>query len=223
MAGVVPDALPPAGRFGWKAAQPTVAAQVTVALVDDMGITTPARPEPGLTEAQAAARLRRNGGEPELDGKSLEALLTYCRLLAVPARRDLDDASVRRGAARFRELGCASCHVPALTTGAAPAPALAHQVIHPFSDLLLHDMGPELSDGVSEGDARAAEWRTPPLWGLGLARTVNGHLFLLHDGRARTTEEAILWHGGEARRSRDGFRSLPDAARRDLLRFLETF
>jgi CxxC motif-containing protein (DUF1111 family) len=211
-----------AGRFGWKAMRSTVADQVAAALADDMGITTPARPELDLTEVQAEASLRPTGGEPELAGAALEALLDYCRLLAVPERRDLDDVSVQRGAARFRAAGCASCHVPSLTTGASRTAGLARQVIHPFSDLLLHDMGAELSDGMTEGHARAAEWRTPPLWGLGLARTVNGYLFLLHDGRARTTEEAILWHGGEARRSRDAFRSLPAAARGDLLRFLES-
>jgi CxxC motif-containing protein (DUF1111 family) len=148
--------------------------------------------------------------------------VTYCRLLAVPARRDLDDASVRRGAERFREAGCVRCHVPSLVTGdASPAP-LARQAIHPFTDLLLHDLGPGLSDGMPEGDAAPSEWRTPPLWGLGLVPAVNGHRFLLHDGRARTPEEAILWHGGEAQASRDAFRSLAVEARRDLLRFLES-
>jgi CxxC motif-containing protein (DUF1111 family) len=221
-AATKPGPLPRAGRFGWKAAQVTLAAQVTAALAEDMGITTPSRPRPELSAAQVVARGRANGGEPELDGEALEALLAYCRLIAVPARRDVDDPAVRRGAERFRELGCASCHVPALTTGEAPAPALARQVVHPFSDLLLHDMGPELSDRMPEGAARASEWRTAPLWGLGLAATVNGYLYLLHDGRARTTEEAILWHDGEARRSRNAFRSLPASGRSDLLRFLDS-
>jgi CxxC motif-containing protein (DUF1111 family) len=210
------------GRFGWKATQPSVAAQVTTALNEDMGITTPARPQPDLGIGQRAARARPDGGRPELKGAALEALVTYCRLLAVPARRDLDDASVRRGAERFREAGCVRCHVPSLVTGdASPAP-LARQAIHPFTDLLLHDLGPGLSDGMPEGDAAPSEWRTPPLWGLGLVPAVNGHRFLLHDGRARTPEEAILWHGGEAQASRDAFRSLAVEARRDLLRFLES-
>lgn len=213
---------PRLGRFGWKAAQGSVAAQVATALNEDMGITTPARPEPELAKVQRAAHKRPNGGKPELEGAALQALVTYCRLLAVPARRDLDDPAVQRGAARFREAGCVSCHVPALETGATTPAPLASQVIHPFSDLLLHDMGAELSDGMPEGDAAPREWRTPPLWGLGLVPTVNGHRFLLHDGRARTPEEAILWHGGEAQASRDAFRALAADARRDLLRFLES-
>jgi CxxC motif-containing protein (DUF1111 family) len=129
---------------------------------------------------------------------------------------------VRRGAARFQDAGCARCHVATLTTGPADQPVLAHQVLHPFTDLLLHDMGQDLSDGMPEGDAAPSEWRTPPLWGLGLVTTVNGHRFLLHDGRARSLEEAILWHGGEAERSREAFRALPAEARRDLLRFLDS-
>jgi CxxC motif-containing protein (DUF1111 family) len=213
---------PRLGRFGWKAAQPSVAGQVATALVEDMGITTPARPEPDLGAGQRAARARPNGGRPELEGVALEALVRYCRLLAVPARRDLDDPAVQRGAARFREAGCASCHVPSLVTGAASLAPLSRQVIHPFSDLLLHDMGPELSDDMPEGDAAAAEWRTPPLWGMGLAAMVSGHRFFLHDGRARSPEEAVLWHGGEANASREAFRSLAVDARRDLLRFLES-
>ena len=211
-----------AGRFGWKAAQPSVAAQVTTALVEDMGITTPARPRADLGAGQSAARSRPTGGEPELKGAALEALVAYCRLVAVPARRTLDDPAVRRGADRFRESGCASCHAPALSTGAGPQATLSRQVVHPFTDLLLHDMGPELSDGMPEGDAAASEWRTPPLWGIGLAATVNGNRFLLHDGRARSYEEAILWHGGEAEKSRETFRALPAAARNDLVRFLDS-
>ncbi len=211
-----------AGRFGWKAAQPTVEAQVATALNEDMGITSPDRPRVDLTAAQRAARKRPSGGRPEIQGAAWQSLVNYTRWVAVPARRDLDDPSVRRGAARFRETGCVSCHVPTLVTGPADQPALAHQVLHPFSDLLLHDMGAGLSDGMPEGAATASEWRTPPLWGLGLATTVNGYRFLLHDGRARSPEEAILWHGGEATRSREAFRALPNTARRDLVRFLDS-
>ena len=212
----------PAGRFGWKATQPTVAGQVGTALNDDMGITSPYRPSTELTSVQGAARKRPTGGSPEIQGAEWEALVAYARLLAVPARRDLDDPAVRRGAARFQETGCTRCHVATLTTGSADLPVLAHQVVHPFTDLLLHDMGAPLSDGMPEGDAAAGEWRTPPLWGLGLATTVNGHRFLLHDGRARSLEEAILWHGGEGEKSRDAFRALAIDSRRDLLRFLES-
>ena len=213
---------PRAGRFGWKATQPSLESQVIAALAEDMGITSSSRRGPDITSAQHAARARANGGEPEISDELLQALLAYCRQVAVPARRGLDDPRVQRGAERFRDLGCASCHVATLKTGEGREPAMARQAIHPFSDLLLHDMGPALSDGLPEADARAEEWRTPPLWGLGLLATVNGHRFLLHDGRARSSEEAILWHGGEAQRSRDAFRSLPIAERRDVLRFLES-
>jgi CxxC motif-containing protein (DUF1111 family) len=211
-----------AGRYGWKAAQHSVASQVSTALAEDMGITTPARPQLEVTDAQREARRRPSGGEPELTGASLAALIGYGRMVAVPARRGLDDPAVRRGAERFRESGCASCHVPTLTTGHDEVAALSRQVFHPFTDLLLHDMGPGLSDGLPEGDARAPEWRTPPLWGIGRAAVVNGSLFLLHDGRARSHEEAILWHDGEARRSREAFRALPAGSRGDLIRFLES-
>jgi CxxC motif-containing protein (DUF1111 family) len=212
----------PAGRFGWKATQPTVAGQVGTALNDDMGITSPYRPTTELTSVEGAARKRPTGGNPEIQGAEWQALVNYTRWVAVPARRDLDDPAVRRGAARFQDAGCARCHVATLTTGPADQPVLAHQVLHPFTDLLLHDMGEDLSDGMPEGDAAPSEWRTPPLWGLGLVTTVNGHRFLLHDGRARSLEEAILWHGGEAERSREAFRALPAEARRDLLRFLDS-
>lgn len=127
-----------------------------------------------------------------------------------------------RGAHRFVDVGCAGCHTPTLTTGESEVRALSLQTIHPYTDLLLHDMGAELSDGMPERDAAAAEWRTPPLWGLGLAARVNGYRFLLHDGRARSFEEAILWHGGEAQKSRDAFRGLPKTARNELLQFLES-
>jgi CxxC motif-containing protein (DUF1111 family) len=210
------------GRFGWKSIQPTVTGQVTTALVMDMGITTSVRPEVELTSVQAAARDRPTGGSPELEGKNFAALVSYCRTLGVPERRGLEDPVVMRGAARFREAKCVSCHVPTLPVGQASHPAVSETVIHPYTDLLLHDLGPELSDGMPEGAAAASEWRTAPLWGIGLAERVDGYRFLLHDGRARTPEEAILWHGGEASASREAFRRLPAAARQDLLTFLES-
>jgi len=210
------------GRFGWKASQPSLAAQVATALADDIGITTPARRELDLTRVQRAARSKPRGGEPELEGATLAALIEYCRLVAVPARRNVDDAVVRRGAERFRDAGCTGCHVATLPTGDDSVRAMARQLIHPYSDLLLHDMGPGLSDGMPEGNAQASEWRTAPLWGLGRSVVVSGYLYLLHDGRARTFEEAILWHDGEARRSRDAFEKLPADSRSDLLRFLES-
>jgi CxxC motif-containing protein (DUF1111 family) len=210
------------GRFGWKATQATVADQIVSALAGDIGITTPAHRTLELSGAQRAAAARPSGGEPELEGRPFASLLAYCRMLAVPARRGAEKPAVMRGAHRFVEVGCAGCHTPTLGTGDSEVRALSRQTIHPYTDLLLHDLGPELSDGMPEKDAAAAEWRTPPLWGLGLAARVDGYLFLLHDGRARSMEEAILWHGGEAKQSRDAFRSLPAPARSDLLRFLES-
>jgi len=210
------------GRLGWKATEPTVADQISTALANDMGITTALHPEIQLAAVQAPARERPSGGSPKLAGAPLQALLAYCRLLAVPARRNLEAAAVLRGAERFRAVGCIDCHVPELAVGHTAHPALAGQPIHPYTDLNLHDMGPELSDGMPEGNAAPAEWRTPPLWGLGLAERVDGYRFLLHDGRARTPEEAILWHGGEGSASRESFRRLPARARADLLAFLES-
>ncbi len=211
-----------AGRLGWKAAQPAVADQISTALAGDIGITTPAHPKLESDAAQRAAAARATGGEPELEGRPLASLIAYCRMLAVPARRDPTQPAVMRGAHRFVEAGCAGCHTPTLTTSGSDVQPLSRQTIHAFTDLLLHDMGPELSDGMPEQDAAAAEWRTPPLWGIGLAERVGGYRFLLHDGRARSLEEAILWHGGEAQKSRDVFRNLPKVARNELLRFLES-
>lgn len=211
-----------AGRFGWKAIQPTARAQITTALAGDMGITTPLRPTTDATAAQTEALRRPTGGAPELSGHALESLEFYISTLTVPARRRVTDPQVLRGAKQFVETGCAGCHAPVLHTGESPVTALSRQTIHPFTDLLLHDMGPDLADGMPEGDARPSEWRTAPLWGLGLAEHVGGHRFLLHDGRARSPEEAILWHGGEGEASRRSFAGLSAAARNELLFFLES-
>jgi CxxC motif-containing protein (DUF1111 family) len=127
---------------------------------------------------------------------------------------------VRRGEAAFAALGCASCHAPVLETGPHALEALNHRTIHPYTDLLLHDMGDGLADGRPDGEATGREWRTPPLWGIGLAEAVAGRAFYLHDGRARSLTEAVLWHGGLAQASRDSFRDLPPEARADLIAFL---
>ena len=132
------------------------------------------------------------------------------------------DKNVRRGAQVFADSGCASCHTPKLTTGASDIDALANQTIHPFTDLLLHDMGPDLADGRPDFEASGSEWRTPPLWGIGLVETINGHTRFLHDGRARNLLEAILWHGGEGEASRDAVLDLPKKDRDALIDFLES-
>ena len=159
----------------------------------------------------------------EVSAAKVARIAHYCRALAVPAQREPSRPEVVRGGALFDDAGCAACHRPQLRTGAgSPIELLRGVEFHPFTDLLLHDMGEGLADDRREGDATGREWRTPPLWGLGLIETVNGHTRLLHDGRARSIEEAILWHGGEAQRSRDAFAGMSAADRAALLAFLKS-
>ncbi|MBL8755786.1 MAG: thiol oxidoreductase, partial [Planctomycetes bacterium] len=211
------------GRFGWKATQPTVREQVAGAFVHDMGITSRLHPREPLSSVQAAVVAVASGGSPEIDDAKLDRIVFYMRTLAVPAPRGEDREEVRAGAAAFAAFGCAACHVPEWTTATEAWHLAAAGVrIRPFTDLLLHDLGPELADGKRDGDARPAEWRTAPLWGLGLVPVVNGHERLLHDGRARGPAEAILWHGGEASAARERFRLAPKAERAALVAFLRS-
>lgn len=203
------------GRFGWKANQPTIRQQTTAAAHGDIGLTSPMFPREAGADADDV--------ETDLSGEQLDKLVFYLRTLAVPAARNADDPRVQRGESIFHAVGCASCHTPSLRTGpAAPLPQLANQTIYPYSDLLLHDMGEGLADGRPDFDATGSEWRTPPLWGIGLTETVNGHTRFLHDGRARNLTEAILWHGGESERSKEAFRALPAPDRDALIAFLES-
>jgi CxxC motif-containing protein (DUF1111 family) len=219
------ESRPTLGRFGWKANQPTVEQQVAGAFLGDIGITTSLNPTENCPDAQASCKTARSGGTadaPELSDQKLAFITSYAMTLAVPARRKWSDPAVRRGERLFAQVGCSSCHVPKLTTGdLAGFPALSKQTIRPFTDLLLHDMGPELADARPDFLASGTEWRTPPLWGGGLVRAVSKHQFLLHDGRARGLAEAILWHGGEATVSREAFRTLGKSDREALLLFLE--
>lgn len=209
------------GRFGWKAATPTVRAQTVAAAANDIGITSDEVPDQPCTERQAACLAAPGGGEPEIAPSTVDRIVFYSRTLAVPARRDVGEPATAAGEAAFAEVGCASCHTPELKTGDdADIDALNGQVIRPYTDLLLHDLGPGLADERPDGDATGREWRTAPLWGIGLVETVNGHTRFLHDGRARDLEEAILWHGGEADASRRAFEALSAADRRALLTFL---
>lgn len=218
-----PDGKRRIGRFGWKANQPDLRAQTTAALFAEMGITTSDRPRQNCTAFQFSCLEAPSGGEPELADEDLADLVFFQRILAVPPRRNLDDARVIEGAALFRAAGCDRCHAPTLVTGEVPdVPALSQQVIHPFTDLLLHDMGPELADGRPDHEAAGSEWRTAPLWGLGRAGEVSAEVFYLHDGRARSLEEAILWHGGEAAESRRRFTAWPREQRVALISFLES-
>jgi CxxC motif-containing protein (DUF1111 family) len=211
-----------AGRFGWKAEQPTVRQQVASAFHGDLGVTSELFAAENCTVAPAGCNELPTGGAPEIETAGLDHVTLYSSALAVPARRDLNDPEARRGERLFREIGCASCHLPELQTGPHPIASLSDQTIRPYTDLLLHDMGDGLADGFETFEASGREWRTPPLWGLGLIETVNGHTRLLHDGRARGVVEAILWHGGEAEASRERFRALDADERAALVRFLHS-
>ena len=212
------------GRFGWKANQPDLLQQTAKAFNGDIGITTNLFPEDHLTAFQQMQYPGiPNGGAPEISDELLRKVVSYCQTLSVPARRDWDNRQVLRGKLLFSEIKCAACHRPSMSTGVGGTiAALQNQTIRPYTDLLLHDMGPALADNRPDGLATGTEWRTPPLWGIGMIRTVNGHTSLLHDGRARNLEEAVLWHGGEAEKAREDFKKLPVEDREALLRFLES-
>ncbi|WP_284178520.1 di-heme oxidoredictase family protein [Rhabdaerophilum sp. SD176] len=226
-----PDSSRPVlGRFGWKAGQPTVLQQSAEAFTMDIGIGTPLTPHPAgdCTDRQQVCLRAPHGVAPgrageEISRAMLEAVALYSRNLAVPPRREPNRPEHLRGKRLFSEIGCAACHKPQFRTGEdSPDPHLRGQVIWPYSDMLLHDMGEGLADGRPEGQANGREWRTAPLWGIGLTPIVNGHSFLLHDGRARNATEAILWHGGEAEAARERFRDLNAEDRTDLLAFLNS-
>jgi CxxC motif-containing protein (DUF1111 family) len=214
------------GRFGWKANQPSILQQTAGAFLGDIGITTSLFPAENCPPAQTACRQAKSGGSPgapELSDEKLQAMVVYGLGLGVPARRDWTRDDVRRGEQLFGRFGCAACHLPRMETGTLEGyPELSGQTIRPFTDLLLHDLGAELGDGRPDFAASGLEWRTPPLWGLGLLATVSRHTHLLHDGRARDVKEAILWHGGEATRAREAFRTSSNAERAALLAFLDS-
>lgn len=198
------------GRFGLKANNPDLLAQNAGAFAEDMGVGNPAHPD-------------LEGRRDEIGRELLEDVVFYTQALAVPARRNADDPRVRQGEALFARMGCQGCHTPRFVTGDThPLKALRNKVIYPYTDLLLHDMGPHLADGRPDGSAGGQDWRTPPLWGIGLTAAVLGEERYLHDGRARTLEEAVLWHGGEAFRSKEAFRTAPKDERDALVAFLES-
>ncbi|WP_150910011.1 di-heme oxidoreductase family protein [Marinobacter halotolerans] len=210
------------GRFGWKAAEPNVHQQSMSAFAGDMGLTSTLSPTTDCTVLQECDQFT-NGGTPEVSDKVAGFVSFYARTLAVPARRDFEVPAVQKGARLFNDTGCAACHTPRHHTGeAADRPDLSNQTIWPYTDLLLHDMGPALADGRPVYLASGDEWRTPPLWGIGLAQVVNPQAGFLHDGRARTLEEAILWHGGEAQSAVDVFSQMPADNRQALIDFLNS-
>lgn len=209
-----------AGRFGWKATQPTLLQQTAAAYRDDIGVTSSVFPSEAFAGQPQDDLLE---DDPEITDETLEEAVFYVQTLAVPAPRDANAPAVMEGQDLFGELGCADCHVPRHVTGTLPdVPEVSNQVIVPYTDLLLHDMGPGLADGRPDFGASGSEWRTPPLWGLGLSSRVQGHTDFLHDGRARDVVEAILWHGGEAASARDAFRALDAPSRAALLAFLQS-
>ncbi len=212
---------PQVGRFGLKANVARLREQIAGALHGDMGITSTLHPRENCSAAQTACASTPNGGQPELSDAQLDDMETYLAYLAVPARRDLDAAVVRQGEAQFQALGCGGCHRPQLVTGErATDPRLRGLTIAPYSDLLLHDMGEGLADQRPDYLASGRDWRTAPLWGIGLAQQLSSSAGFLHDGRARSLSEAILWHGGEALSARERFVALPRENRQALLAFL---
>ncbi len=212
------------GRFGWKANQPSVKQQIAAAFWGDMGVTSPLFGEENCPPVQELCKLQPPGNNPELIQRNWDELEFWTLGLAVPARRNVEDAQFKRGEKLFEAAQCAVCHVPELKTASQfPAlPQLANQTFRAYTDLLLHDMGEELADGRPDFKASGREWRTQPLWGLGLSETVSGSTAMLHDGRARNAGEAILWHGGEAEASREAYKRMPKADRQALLKFLES-
>ncbi len=210
------------GRFGWKANQPNVRQQVATAFSNDMGITSALFPDEHCPPGVDCNSIP-NGGSPEITDVNLDRVVLYSQTLSVPGRRNHKEQNVLRGKKIFETIQCNSCHVQRYQTGSDhPIAAMRNQTIRPYTDLLLHDMGNALADNAPDFLASGNEWRTPPLWGIGLIQTVNGHTNLLHDGRARNVTEAILWHGGEAENSKNQFKNLTTSERNDLLDFINT-
>ncbi len=211
------------GRFGWKSNAASLRHQNAGAAVGDIGLTSNLFPEQNCPEGQDACRNAPLGNTPELNDEFLDKMTLYTQTLAVPIRRHVNDPDVVAGETLFRDIGCAACHIPTFVTSTHPElPILSNQTIHPFTDLLLHDMGEELADGRPDFGATGKEWRTAPLWGIGLVEAVNKHTRFLHDGRARSIEEAILWHGGEAEKAKEAYRNLDAPERTQLLAFLNS-
>jgi len=221
------------GRFGWKAGASSLTHQIAGALNTDMGVMTSVLPKPDCGAMQENCG---NDKGAELSDENLHNLVKYISLLGIRAQRDINDADVIHGQEVFGTLKCQGCHVTELTTSKFhPLAELRDQLIHPYTDLLLHDMGPGLADNLGEREASGSEWRTTPLWGLGLSACVTGgvegpfqhqvctpHHDYLHDGRARTIEEAILWHGGEGKASKDAYVALTAGDKNALIKFLES-
>jgi CxxC motif-containing protein (DUF1111 family) len=212
------------GRFGWKAGQSSLMGQTAAAFLGDLGVTSKFLRVNNCPPIQKACLIQDPANDPEILDSDMDDFELWLRGLAVPAPRQAGDPQVQRGARLFADVGCASCHTPQLRTADSyPAfPKLANRVFYPYSDLLLHDMGEELADDRPEFKASGRDWRTQPLWGVGLSKVVNGQTGLLHDARARNVLEAILWHGGEGAAARTAFSALSKTDRAALIQFVES-
>ena len=202
------------GRFGKKAAAIDLLQQTVGAYNQDMGITSTFEPVDPMSQLST---------DPEVSDQTIRDVVFYLRTLKAPIQRSEENNQVLQGKAIFNQIECSSCHIPEWTTPVSDIAALSDKTFYPYTDLLLHDMGPGLDDGVTEGSAETYEWRTPPLWGLGLSpNSQGGSYFLMHDGRARGIEEAIILHGGEAESSKNQFTSLSESDKEALIKFLES-
>ncbi|MBA3661906.1 MAG: discoidin domain-containing protein [Gammaproteobacteria bacterium] len=210
---------PRIGRFGWKAGKASVKQQLAEALNEDMAVMTSVRPDPDCGSQQTNC----GGNGEKLKDQHLDQLTNYIRLLGVRAQRNSQNSRVKQGEQVFKDTGCNSCHTPTYTTSPYhPLTELRNQVIHPYTDMLLHNMGPGLASTLGEGNAKAEEWRTAPLWNIGLTAGVSGGEAYLHDGRARSLTEAILWHDGDAAAIRTAYQKLPKDSQNMLLEFLKS-
>ena len=212
------------GKLGWKANQPSAEQQTAGAFNGDIGVTSKLFPKEDLTDFQKQKYGNLpNGGSPEIDETTLQNVVFYIKSLAVPARRNWKNTEILEGKQLFIKANCSGCHVTKMETGMYDSPKyLAKQTIRPYSDLLLHDMGEDLADNRPDFEATGKEWRTAPLWGLGMQKIVNKHTYMLHDGRARNVEEAILWHGGEATSSKSAFMKMKKEERVKVLKFIDS-
>ena len=220
-----PQSVLSIGRFGHKAKHPTLAQQVSAAFRDDIGITSSWFPNESCTPLQTDCAIASQLGlhtDVEIPNKLLKLVIDTNQFMAVPPARNLSSDKAQKGRELFYQGGCATCHTPSYTTSPDyPVVVLANQKIWPYTDLALHDMGEGLADGVVENQASGQEWRTPPLWGLGAQKIFRKQPLYLHDGRARSVAEAILWHGGEAQQSQMFFTQLAATERQQLLTFLD--
>lgn len=237
------DTNPPIslGRFGWKANTPTVAHQGLGAMRGDMGVTNPLFKYENIRGTDLMKKYKKNNpsfttyedtGETDEDAEFAKSIVFYGETLSVPPRRDVNDSDVKQGGMIFETIGCVKCHHPSFTTSSRytsyslgrdkEIKALENQKIYPFTDMLLHDMGDDLGDGRRDFDATGNEWKTRPLWGLGATQIINPGAGFLHDGRAKTVEEAILWHGGEAKEIKEKFMHLNQTKREQVIKFLNS-